>query len=192
MNAAAETLKTLNIEWNSEEDLLKIDESFVKRNYRKLALKLHPDKNRNDPNAEAKFNHLKSAHDTMMDTGKRNEYIQILRVQLQRKKERELQSLDKQKFSDDLERREADYAEQRRHRDGMNSVRARHRGMVDELHAKRGLVKSTGGSSSLTHPAPDDTKHDLNYWFTYGLGEPEDVRKDKQHRFLDFINQQLA
>ena len=35
----------------------------LKKNYRKLALQLHPDKNHNDPLAKEKFQQLKNAYD---------------------------------------------------------------------------------------------------------------------------------
>jgi molecular chaperone DnaJ len=46
----------------------------VKRAYRKLAVKLHPDKNPNDTHAEEKFKELGEAYDVLMDTDKRAAY----------------------------------------------------------------------------------------------------------------------
>jgi molecular chaperone DnaJ len=46
----------------------------VKRAYRKLAVKLHPDKNPNDTHAEEKFKELGEAYDVLMDADKRAAY----------------------------------------------------------------------------------------------------------------------
>jgi molecular chaperone DnaJ len=46
----------------------------VKRSYRKLAIKFHPDKNPNDPHAEEKFKELGEAYDVLMDADKRAAY----------------------------------------------------------------------------------------------------------------------
>src|SRR6266511_774161 len=46
----------------------------VKRAYRKLAVKFHPDKNPNDPHAEEKFKELGEAYDVLMDADKRAAY----------------------------------------------------------------------------------------------------------------------
>ena len=43
----------------------------IKRSYRKLAVKFHPDKNPGDPTAEEKFNELGEAYDILMDENKR-------------------------------------------------------------------------------------------------------------------------
>src|SRR6195256_1619459 len=46
----------------------------IKRAYRKLAVKYHPDKNPNDPHAEEKFKELGEAYDVLMDADKRAAY----------------------------------------------------------------------------------------------------------------------
>ena len=46
----------------------------VKRAYRKLAVKFHPDKNPDDPHAEEKFKELGEAYDVLMDSDKRAAY----------------------------------------------------------------------------------------------------------------------
>src|SRR6202045_3304181 len=46
----------------------------IKRAYRKLAVKFHPDKNPEDPQAEEKFKELGEAYDVLMDADKRAAY----------------------------------------------------------------------------------------------------------------------
>src|SRR3954464_707761 len=49
-------------------------EEEVKRSYRKLAVKYHPDKNPDDPHAEEKFKELGEAYDVLIDPDKRATY----------------------------------------------------------------------------------------------------------------------
>jgi molecular chaperone DnaJ len=49
-------------------------EEEIKRSYRKLAVKFHPDKNPDDPHAEEKFKELGEAYDVLMDGDKRSAY----------------------------------------------------------------------------------------------------------------------
>lgn len=49
-------------------------EEEIKRSYRKLAVKYHPDKNPHDPHAEEKFKELGEAYDVLMDADKRAAY----------------------------------------------------------------------------------------------------------------------
>src|SRR5438876_4517172 len=46
----------------------------IKRAYRKLAVKFHPDKNPDDPHPEEKFKELGEAYDVLMDADKRAAY----------------------------------------------------------------------------------------------------------------------
>ncbi len=46
----------------------------IKKSYRKLAVKYHPDKNPNDKSAEEKFKEISEAYDTLSDTNKKSQY----------------------------------------------------------------------------------------------------------------------
>ena len=46
----------------------------VKKAYRKLAMQYHPDKNKGDKKAEAKFKEISAAYEILGDAKKRKEY----------------------------------------------------------------------------------------------------------------------
>ncbi|MCD0217618.1 DnaJ domain-containing protein, partial [Enterobacter hormaechei subsp. steigerwaltii] len=46
----------------------------IKRAYRKLAMKYHPDRNPGNPKAEEKFKEIQRAYDTLSDLSKRMQY----------------------------------------------------------------------------------------------------------------------
>ena len=56
------------------------DENEIKKAYRKLALKYHPDKNPNDAEAAAKFREATEAYDVLSDADKRSQYDRFGRV----------------------------------------------------------------------------------------------------------------
>ena len=195
---AQDAFRILGIECKKEEELTSVDESTVKRQYRKLALKLHPDKNKNDPNAEQKFNQLKVAHDLMMQPDKRQEFVLVMKAVFQRDKERESRDVVTRKFAEDLERRESEYLHAQTGKADSGILRARHRRLIEELQARRDEAKREinklrpgSGSVSTVTGGPDDTNTNLDYWLNYSLNEDEESRKTKSEKFSKFIAQKL-
>ena len=52
-------------------------EEEIKKSYRKLAMKYHPDRNPDNPKAEDQFKEAKEAYETLSDAGKRSAYDQF-------------------------------------------------------------------------------------------------------------------
>ena len=53
------------------------DDAAIKKAYRALAKKYHPDMNPDDPNAEAKFKEASEAYAVLSDADKRRQYDQF-------------------------------------------------------------------------------------------------------------------
>jgi curved DNA-binding protein CbpA len=67
MNYNKDYYKILNISKNSTKD-------DIKKAYRKLAIKFHPDKNKNNKQAENKFKEIGEAYEILSDENKKREY----------------------------------------------------------------------------------------------------------------------
>jgi DnaJ-class molecular chaperone len=50
------------------------ESSEIKKAFRSLSMKYHPDRNPNNPDAEKKMQEINNAYDTLSDTNKRNQY----------------------------------------------------------------------------------------------------------------------
>ncbi len=202
VSEAIEVFETLGMSWKSEADLDSVNDVTVKRNYRKLALKLHPDKNKHDPNAEAKFNKLKNAHDKLLSLSTRSELIHLLRGKLLYLREMDKRHAMTQEFSRILEEREkaarGSGSIPFQNGKSFQAMRMHHRDLIDELQSRRDDLArsrhfsnnnsaSSPNSAQETYPVPDDSVRDLNYWFDYSLNEPLSVRAERQKKFSEFI-----
>lgn len=71
----------MHMEYKDYYKILGIDKSSsqedIKKAYRKLAVKYHPDKNPNDKNAEARFKEISEAYEVLKDPEKRKKYDQL-------------------------------------------------------------------------------------------------------------------
>lgn len=52
------------------------NDNQIKKAYRNLAKQLHPDRNKNDPDAENRFHDLNDAYEVLIDAEKRKTYDQ--------------------------------------------------------------------------------------------------------------------
>lgn len=68
--AARDYYEVLGVEKNASED-------DIKKAYRKLARKYHPDLNKDDPTAADKFKEVNEAYQTLSDADKRSQYDQV-------------------------------------------------------------------------------------------------------------------
>ena len=55
-------------------------ESEIKKAYRKLALKHHPDKNPGNKEAEAKFKEAAEAYEVLSNNQKRQQYLSLIHI----------------------------------------------------------------------------------------------------------------
>jgi len=65
--------KTLGVERNASDD-------EIKKAYRRLAMKYHPDRNPDDKSAESKFKDVKQAYEVLSNSQKRAAYDQFGRA----------------------------------------------------------------------------------------------------------------
>jgi len=81
----------------------------IQSSYRRLALKYHPDKNPNNPQAILMFERIKKAKEVLIDAKARSAYDAVLRAkQAQKKRHHEMDGKRKQ-MKEDLLRREEQY-----------------------------------------------------------------------------------
>ena len=67
MSSKKDYYKILNINKNSKEE-------DIKKAYRKLAIKYHPDKNKNNKESENKFKEINEAYEVLSDENKKRNY----------------------------------------------------------------------------------------------------------------------
>eukprot|EP01069_Polyplicarium_translucidae_P001659 Polyplicarium_translucidae@DN1758_c0_g1_i2.p1 len=91
----------------------KISRKHLNRAFRRKALQLHPDKNREDPEAEERFRLLQVAYEFLLDDKRRGAYDFQLRVQAERRRRYAQQDAEKRSFAERLSAREGTSAAER-------------------------------------------------------------------------------
>jgi DnaJ homolog subfamily C member 17 len=83
------------------------DDAAIARAYRRSALKHHPDKNRNDPDAVNKFHALQIGYDVLSDPAAKAAYDNARTAREARKRQSEMFDGRRRAMKEDLERRES-------------------------------------------------------------------------------------
>lgn len=121
----------------------------IKRAYRKLAMKYHPDRNPGNPQAEEKFKEIQRAYDTLSDLSKRTQYDASFRRHEERGRQEEA-------FRREQARREQFYREQMRHEQAFRQAFER------QASRSRHTYEPSGGGSGRNYV--------LAAYILFGLG----------------------
>ncbi|CAA7023421.1 unnamed protein product [Microthlaspi erraticum] len=130
----------------SGEEALKLTEKEISKAYRLRALVLHPDKNRDDPDAHDKFQRLMTSHEVLKDEKARKLFDDLLRVQREKQHRKTQGDAKRRKMMSDLEERERSAFAPRhaaRPYDEEERIARRLKEEVDRIRAKHG--KKSGG-----------------------------------------------
>ncbi|WP_301911256.1 DnaJ domain-containing protein [Neisseria viridiae] len=121
----------------------------IKRAYRKLAMKYHPDRNPGNPQAEEKFKEIQRAYDTLSDLSKRMQYDASFRRHEERGRQEEA-------FRREQARREQFYREQMRREQAFRQAFER------QASRSRHAYEPSGGGSGRNYV--------LAAYILFGLG----------------------
>ncbi len=155
--------KILGVEKSASED-------DIKKAYRKLARKLHPDLNPNDKEANKKFQQINEANEVLSDSEKRKKYDQYGKdwqhadqFNQQKQQQRSSQSYGAQGFGDDGEGDFSNFFESLFGAGGRNSRQTKYRGqdynselqlsMTDALETHKQTITVDGKNLRITIPA---------------------------------------
>ncbi|ESO04760.1 hypothetical protein HELRODRAFT_185580 [Helobdella robusta] len=92
-------------------------EKLVKKAYRKQALKLHPDKNPNNPKAAEQFQLLQKAFELLSDPVQKDEYDRVIKAKEQAEQKRREMDAVRKRFADKLVADEAKVKKQKEEED---------------------------------------------------------------------------
>lgn len=138
----------------------------IKKAYRKKALQCHPDKNPDDPKAAETFHELSRALEILTDPSARAAYDRVLRAKAAAKLRHQELDSKRQKFKEDLDRREREAASgggtvnltdeqklaaeiDRLQKEGSILLQEEQKKMKEEIQKKMGILSEPVWDSSL-------------------------------------------
>lgn len=152
-------------EWAEDQDPYEVlglsqrhesSEAEIKKAYRLLALKKHPDKQPNNPNAAAEFHPIQRAFDVLTDSKARAALDDLHRAKAARKAREAGQSEKRRKMREDLEKRENSYQtarnDEQRARNKLKEELDRLRKQAAERRAKNAAEVSLAFAQASAHP----------------------------------------
>ncbi|KAG0718615.1 DnaJ subfamily C member 17 [Chionoecetes opilio] len=143
------------------------EESEIKKAYRKKALKCHPDKNPDNPDAAAEFDQLQKILEVLLDAGTRRAYDKLLKGRKAAKIRAQAADAKTQKLRSDLEARERQaqdprLSEEERFRRELKRLEEEGRKLIEEELERvnrdveeelRGRKRAPGGKSEEPQPS---------------------------------------
>lgn len=152
-------------EWTEDQDPYEVlgltqghesTETQIKKAYRLLALKKHPDKQPNNPNAAAEFHPIQRAFDLLSDAKARAALDDLYRAKAARKAREAGQSEKRRKMREDLEKREGAYQtarnDEQRARNKLKEELNRLRQKEVERRANHAAEVSLAFAQATAHP----------------------------------------
>jgi curved DNA-binding protein CbpA len=165
----------LELDGNSSHDI-----SEVKRAYRRLALKYHPDKNPDDPKAEDRFDRIRRAHDYLLDPVTKEEIDSKIKADQERLRRFEEQDEDKKKLARELEDREKRAEEVKAGLNNSQKARMRNAKLLQDMQRQRDMKRFKAQNTARPNHPP---LNDIDACIDFGLSITEEQREEMRAEF---------
>ena len=163
------------------------DISEVKKAYRRLALKYHPDKNPDDPKAEDRFDRIRRAHDELLNPQTKEEIDGKIKADQERLRRFEAQDEDKRKLARELQAREKQSNHARVSQEASQKMRMRNAELIQQMQRERD--RKVTKSKPLQKLPPLD---DIDACIDFGLTITEEQREAYRAEFYEELDSILA